>query len=280
MGNEAPQEVFLDPVQSSGFAGQPAQDLPSTPEDVARRYDSSIVVRRWAATLVDYLLLLLGALAFTAPLPERFQSPALALLGLVALAYFPVLEHLFGRTLGKLAFRLRVVDAAGGLPSLTQTLLRTLLRIVEVNPVLLGGIPAGIIVLSTKAHQRLGDIVAGTFVLRAEDLAYLRPSPLPGESPGIPRPLPPLPRPDGTSSDWLLPTNRSGWSIAAGYLGLFSLLLLPAPFALIAGILGLRDIQRNPGLGGKGRAIFGIVMGGLFSVLLIVVLATDLLKLD
>ena len=71
--------------------------------------------------------------------------------------------------------------------------------------------------------------------------------------------------------------NRSGWAIAAGYLGLFAVLALPAPFALAAGILGLREIGRNPGLGGRGRAIFGIAMGGLFSALLVIVLFVSLL---
>jgi hypothetical protein len=62
---------------------------------------------------------------------------------------------------------------------------------------------------------------------------------------------------------WLLPVGRSGWAIAAGYLGIFSLLGIFAPFAVVAGILGLRHIKQNPHLGGRGRAIFGIVMGGL-----------------
>ena len=31
----------------------------------------------------------------------------------------------------------------------------------------------------------------------------------------------------------LLPVGRSGWAIASGYLGLISVLLIPAPFALI-----------------------------------------------
>lgn len=58
-----------------------------------------------------------------------------------------------------------------------------------------------------------------------------------------------------------LPIGRSAWAIIAGYLGLFAVLVVPAPAALIAGILALRDIRRNPKLGGRGRAIFAIVMG-------------------
>jgi hypothetical protein len=66
----------------------------------------------------------------------------------------------------------------------------------------------------------------------------------------------------------LLPVGRSGWAIAAGYLGLFAILLLPAPFALLAGILAVRDIRRHPDRHGMGRAIFGIVMGILGCVAL------------
>src|SRR5690349_5544794 len=45
---------------------------------------------------------------------------------------------------------------------------------------------------------------------------------------------------------WLLPVGRSGWAIAAGYLGLLSVLMFPAPFGLICGILAIRDIRKDP----------------------------------
>lgn len=70
---------------------------------------------------------------------------------------------------------------------------------------------------------------------------------------------------------YVLPVGRSGWALAAGYLGLFSPLVIFAPFALIAGLLALRDLRRNPARLGRGRAWFGIVMGGIFTVLLLVI---------
>lgn len=63
----------------------------------------------------------------------------------------------------------------------------------------------------------------------------------------------------------LLPIGRSWWAIAAGYAGLFSLLLVPAPFALLLGVLALRDLRNHPHLYGKGRAVFALIMGGLGS---------------
>lgn len=61
----------------------------------------------------------------------------------------------------------------------------------------------------------------------------------------------------------LLPVGRSGWAIAAGYLGLISVLCIPAPLALIAGILAILEMRRDPTKHGMGRAIFGLVMGGI-----------------
>jgi hypothetical protein len=67
----------------------------------------------------------------------------------------------------------------------------------------------------------------------------------------------------------LLPVGRSGLAIAAGYLGLFSFLVIPAPIALIVAILAIRDIKRNPKAHGMGRAIFGLIMGILGTIALV-----------
>jgi hypothetical protein len=59
----------------------------------------------------------------------------------------------------------------------------------------------------------------------------------------------------------MTPAGLSAWAIAAGYLGLFSILLLPAPLAIVFSILAIRDIKKNPHLHGMSRASFGLVMG-------------------
>jgi Domain of unknown function (DUF4190) len=66
----------------------------------------------------------------------------------------------------------------------------------------------------------------------------------------------------------LLPVGLTGWAIASGYLGLISVLLIPAPFALLTGILAIITIRRNPKKHGMGRAIFGIIMGTIFTIAL------------
>ena len=59
----------------------------------------------------------------------------------------------------------------------------------------------------------------------------------------------------------LIPVGRSGWAIASGYLGLFSVLIVPAPFALITGLIAIWDIRTHEHRHGMGRAIFGIIAG-------------------
>lgn len=81
---------------------------------------------------------------------------------------------------------------------------------------------------------------------------------------------------DDAGTRWLLPVGRSPWAIVAGYMGLFSVLLLPAPLALVFGVIAIRDIRRHPERRGMGRAVFGIVMGLICTVLLGIVLIGNL----
>ena len=68
----------------------------------------------------------------------------------------------------------------------------------------------------------------------------------------------------------VVPINTSALAIVAGYLGLVSVLCLPAPFALLFGIMAMNHLRKNPKLDGKGRAIFAIVMGVIFSGVMVV----------
>lgn len=78
---------------------------------------------------------------------------------------------------------------------------------------------------------------------------------------------------DGGALNLLLPlAPQSGLAIAAGYLGIFSLFLLPGPIALTLGIFALRDLKQNPHKRGVGRAYTGIVMGAFATIFLMALL--------
>jgi uncharacterized RDD family membrane protein YckC len=72
------------------------------------------------------------------------------------------MELAFGKTIGKFALFISVIDANGDEPSIIQVLGRTFLPLIEVNPLLMGGISAGLIECFSKHRQRVGDMVANT----------------------------------------------------------------------------------------------------------------------
>lgn len=99
----------------------------------------------------------------------------------------------------------------------------------------------------------------------------------------VPPPLPQAHSAGGIGDDagirFLIPVGRSGWAIAAGYLGLFSLVLIPAPISVIVSIIAIRDIRRSKLTAkvkhGMGRAIFGLVMGILGTLALGVIVVSN-----
>lgn len=90
---------------------------------------------------------------------------------------------------------------------------------------------------------------------------------------------PPRPRmEDDVALRMVLPVGRSVLSIAAGYLGLFAVLGVFAPIALIVSIAAIVQLKRNPEKRGMGRAIFGLVMGVVFTGLYGIMLGGALLR--
>jgi uncharacterized RDD family membrane protein YckC len=120
--------------------------------------------RRFFASLVDSLLLAIP-LAIVVALVGVFG-------GLVALAvllsYDFLCESLFGQTVGKALLGIRVVRKDGGPLHLAAVATRNVLRLVE-NVLFIGPI----MVLVTRGRQRLGDVVAGTVIARADGMAHI-----------------------------------------------------------------------------------------------------------
>jgi len=118
-------------------------------------------------SLVFVLLAVLGTVMGFASL--WFGNYALAVYGLLSFAlfmgYWIVLEYRWeGRTLGKRLLGLRVVGEHGLPLDFTQVLLRNLLRSVDLLPLAAGS--AALCTLLQRHHRRLGDLVAGTLVIR------------------------------------------------------------------------------------------------------------------
>jgi len=84
-------------------------------------------------------------------------------LTLLWVAYYAVLEGLFGATLGKRLAGLRVTDLQGRRIGWQPAILRNLGRLLDALPFLY--LLGGILTLNSRQHQRLGDRFAGTLVV-------------------------------------------------------------------------------------------------------------------
>ena len=187
----------------------------ATPERVSFDYQVAGLGTRAIAQLLDLLILsaILVALFFAGlfvgiVLDSGVVANLMWILGsfVVIFGYFWVSEAMWsGQTIGKKAFRLRAVGDRGEPLTLIQAGIRNVVRIVDFLPY---GYGVGLIVLFINGKgKRLGDLAAGTVVVKDSDHVWLwqlpgaRPAdfqmasgqqaqmPLP---PGYPPPPPPL----------------------------------------------------------------------------------------
>ena len=72
--------------------------------------------------------------------------------------------------LGLMLAGLVVVQMDGTRITWRQAIVRTLFRGIEVNPLLLGALPAALCIIISRYRQRIGDKVAGTVVVSKKHL--------------------------------------------------------------------------------------------------------------
>jgi uncharacterized RDD family membrane protein YckC len=147
-----------------------------TPEGVEFALPLAGPISRMLAYTLDLLVVMtIGTLARQILAPLGFFgkdfSDAIRILAyfVISLVYMMVAEWLWrGQTVGKRLLRLRVVDAAGLRLEPSQVIVRNLMRFLDALPALylLGGITC----LVSRHRQRLGDLAAGTVVIRAPKL--------------------------------------------------------------------------------------------------------------
>jgi uncharacterized RDD family membrane protein YckC len=162
-----------------------------TPELVAIEMPLAGIGSRFIALLVDYiiwtlgLILLIGVGILLGPALRAFNrlsaqwAEALFIFAIFLFnwGYFTLFEAYWnGRTPGKRIARIRVIQRTGRPIGLLESMARNLVRYVDQFPIFYG---IGVITMFiTKQHQRLGDLAAGTLVVRDRETE----SPLWGEA--------------------------------------------------------------------------------------------------
>ncbi|MGD0903726.1 MAG: RDD family protein [Terracidiphilus sp.] len=150
-----------------------------TPELVDIEMPLAGIGSRFIALLVDYLIWVAGLLVLAALfalfLPAIGASSKLSaqwataigifIVFLLQWGYFTLFEAFWnGRTPGKRVARIRVIQRSGRAIGLFESMARNLVRYVDQIPFFYA---VGVIAMFvTRQHQRLGDLAAGTLVVR------------------------------------------------------------------------------------------------------------------
>jgi uncharacterized RDD family membrane protein YckC len=146
-----------------------------TPEAVVLEFETAGVGSRLVPVLLDVFLqisvlgILATALAMVVGalgLPTTVIVVTMILLAFVVIVGYPVVAETVwnGRTLGKAAFGLRVVTREGAPVRFRHSAIRGIVRVFEILIML--GAPAVLSATLTRDNQRLGDLAAGTIVIR------------------------------------------------------------------------------------------------------------------
>jgi len=165
--SDASLNPYEPPLMADG-AVEEEDSAGEAPENETPVLAGTASIYRLAAAILDEgaatLLFFVTSMALTTVL--KAAGVPLVAAAAVWLAYFFITEWLLAATPGKLLLRLRVCTETGDRCTAQQIAVRTLWRVLEVNPLICGLFPAGIAVNCTARHQRLGDIMAGTLVVR------------------------------------------------------------------------------------------------------------------
>ncbi len=144
----------------------------ATPEGVEVGLVLAGLGSRFVARLVDSLVqfaIILALIVVQAVLPNGWVIAVTVVLDFVIFFAYDVLFEVFasGRTPGKRATGLRVVRSGGQPVGFLASLVRNVVRLVDFFPsfYLVGAIT----IVASRHNQRLGDLAAGTLVVRERD---------------------------------------------------------------------------------------------------------------
>ena len=146
-----------------------------TSQNVLLEYQPASVGERILGAVIDYAVifgwLLIMGVAFSS---TGRSNTFFVIIFFLPIVFYDLLSEWFlnGQSVGKIAMNMRVVMLDGSQPGLGAYLLRWLLRMVE-SVAFLGGIVPIITVAANGKGQRLGDLAAGTSVVRLKPAVLL-----------------------------------------------------------------------------------------------------------
>ncbi len=155
-----------------------------TPEAVVLELETAGIASRFFSGFVDamaqtalYFMLSLAvllALSIGGDVSEQVQQATLVVVLFAVIFAYPIVSEMVarGRTLGKVALGLRVVTVEGAPIRFRHAALRSMGGLVDkwIPP---GGLVGTLFILGTPRRQRIGDLLAGTIVIRDPERTVL-----------------------------------------------------------------------------------------------------------
>src|SRR5450631_284873 len=144
----------------------------TTTQNIDLEYDLGSVGERIVAWLVDlgifiaYFILLSAIMGFSGIDLFIEKNPWIFILLAFPFVFYNLACDigLNGQTIGKRVMKLKVISLNGEQATIGQYMLRWLFRMVDIY--LFDGLPAFICVAASDKNQRIGDMVAGTAVIK------------------------------------------------------------------------------------------------------------------
>ncbi|RYU86149.1 RDD family protein [Mucilaginibacter terrigena] len=149
----------------------------TTTQNINIEYDVANFSDRIAARLIDYFLFMIvysiAITTITLFIRDNYGSDANETVGIITIViwlalsvFYDLVCELFmnGQSFGKRSLKIKVISLNGGRPTVGQYLLRWVFRIIDMG--ISFGSAAVLCVAFTDNKQRIGDIVAGTSVVK------------------------------------------------------------------------------------------------------------------
>ena len=140
-----------------------------TQEKINMVQNIATLTTRVLGGFIDSVIIFVFSLLYVVILGEKFTDGThqitgfeLILLLLIIYSYFVILEATTGKTIGKYVARIRVVDEDGKNIGWKKSVIRNFIRIIDFFILYL---IAFFSILLSKQNQRLGDLVAKTYVI-------------------------------------------------------------------------------------------------------------------
>ncbi|MFC4212050.1 RDD family protein [Pedobacter lithocola] len=146
----------------------------STAQNVDIEYEVAGLGERIAARLIDlagflvlYIVAIILMIIASISRSEVLAITMLVIFGVIFLFYDLVCElTMDGQTFGKKIMKIKVISLDGGQPTFGQYLMRWIFRIVDFGFIFGWGVVALISVAVSKNHQRVGDMLAKTTLIK------------------------------------------------------------------------------------------------------------------